>query len=407
MKVKNQRTIYIGLFVTALILIVSVHANKLIPFGPVDGLDFNNVYNYARCGKTLDERFEGNFYLANGTDCNDVMGRMFVYPPLLFYSANWVKIFDTFEGALIAWRIQIIIGMFVCISIWTGKLKSFLMSVPLLILLMFQYPAVFALERGNNDILVFITWTLGYFFYRRQQLKLSGIFTASSVLMKIYPMFAFFIILCGQVRNYLFRESASIKDRKSLHFIVSSFLTGVVILIAFKDLWYSFYLRVSHFAGSRMVLSELNHSIQYLTDVKLINTILFLACLGLWVLHYFYTSEKERVNTFAGALAISTYYSATSYDYNLINSYPLIILAFLRMMDLKTSNSFLIFFGMVVSTCGHKYLFMWGNSTGFVLRILLQLVFICWYAIDQMALWKLKNDIKYFYYKKRYKLTTV
>jgi len=407
MKVKNQRTIYVGLIITFVILLASIHANKLIPFGPVDGLDFNNVYNYARCGKTLNERFEGNFYLASGTDCNDVMGRMFVYPPLLFFSANWVKVFDTFEGALMAWRIQIIVGMFICIFIWTGKLKSFLISVPLLTLLMFQYPAVFALERGNNDILVFITWTLGYLFYRRNQLKLSGFFTATSVMMKIYPMFAFFIILCGQIRNYLFRETEEIKNRKSIHFILVSFLTGVLTLILFKDLWYSFYLRVSHFAGSRMVLSELNHSIQYLSNIKIVNTFLFLGVLGIWVLHYLYTSEKQRASTFAGALAVSTYYSATSYDYNLINSYPLIILAFLRVLDKKTITDFVIFFGLVVSTCGHKYLFIWGNDYGYIFRILTQLVFICWYAINQMAIWKIINDVKYMYYKKRYKLDMV
>lgn len=386
MKIEKQNTKILGLIAIGVILILSIPAYKLIPFGTPDGLDFNNVYAYSRCDKVLNSKFEGNFYLANGTDCGDAMARPFVYPPLLYYSAKWVSVFDTFESARIAWRIFIILGTLWAISIWLGSLRRFLISLPFTALLFVQYPMLFALERGNNDILVLLLWTVAYYLYKKDHLKTSGFFSSATVLMKIYPLFALSIITGGLI---LSREFGRLKK-----YLIGAFIGAVTIFIAFNSLWYSFYLKIKEFAGSRMVLDILNHSVQYITDVKLINMTIFLLLLFLWVLRFRFDQTRSDL-VFAGGLAVCTYYSATSFDYNLITAYPLLIILLADLIAKFKTRSFIIAIGLTIGLCGNRYWFIWGNDVGYKVRLLIQIVFLMLIAIESFPLFHLKNIVKY------------
>jgi hypothetical protein len=63
---------------------------------------------------------------------------------------------------------------------------------------------------------------------------------------------------------------------------------------------------------------------------------------------------------FAGALAVSTYVPRTSFDYNLISTYPLLLLLFLRAQ--RTNRWALLVFG-VFAICGDRRLFDHPHGT--------------------------------------------
>lgn len=403
MKIKKQKSIYIAWISVILIFIFSISSYKLIPFGEPDGLDFHNIYAYSTCDKELSEKFDNNIYLAGGQDCHDAMGREFVYPPLLFFAAKWVGSFDTFEAARLAWRILIILGTLISLFIWAGSVKNFILTLPFTLLLYFQFPMLFALERGNNDILVLLTWTFAYYFFSRKSYFISGAFAALCVLMKVYPLFAFMIIFGGITLSFV-REKFLLGhnvSRKCLNnFSIGSILAGFFVIIIFKDLWYSWYLRVSHFSDFEMVVSYLNHSVQYFLEAKIFGKVIFLFMMGVWTLHFIYSRKDRRSFTFAGALASTTYYSAVSYDYNLITVYPLIILSILSLLKKFEWKYYWVLLGVLVGVIGHRGMFFWGNELGFKFHMFLQVFFICMTAVIDLPLWKLKHQLKFYKLKR-------
>jgi hypothetical protein len=403
MKIKKQKSIYAAWIAVVLIFVISIPSYKLIPFGTPDGLDFHNIYAYSTCDKELEEKYDNNIYLAGGQDCHDAMGREFVYPPLLFQSAKWVGLFSTFESARLAWRSLIILGTLVSIFVWMGKLSSFIKVLPFTVLLFLQFPMIFALERGNNDILVLLTWTLSYFLFSKKRFFFSGMAAAACVLMKVYPLFAFSIILGGLSleflrEKYLIGESGS--EKKVKHFTVGAIVSGAIIIICFKDLWYSWYLRVSHFSDFQMIVSYLNHSVQYFSSSKIVGKLIFLTMMIIWVLHFIYTQKNKKVVSFAGALAVTTYYSAVSYDYNLITVYPLILLSILHLYKNFEWKRYMVLIGLLAGVILHRGWFDWGGDFGFKFHMFLQVLFISLSGVIDLPLWKVKHHIN-FYKKKK------
>ena len=385
---KNNIKIPLSLVSLVILLILSFPSYKLIPFGTPDGLDFNNVYAYSTCDKILSAKYENNFYMASGTDCGDAMGRPFVYPPLLYYSTKWVSFFDTFESARLAWRIFICTSFLICILLWSRSKKDFLYTLPLFLGLMLQFPAIFALERGNNDILVIILWTLSAFSYKKKAYSWSGCFASLSILMKVYPLFSFLVVTIGLALN---KKITILKK-----FIIGSFLTGLITFFLFHNLWYSFYAEISGFSNSRMVLDIINHSVQYLTPNKGINTLIYLLIIAIWSKAFRFDSE-EKLMSFSGALALSTYFSATSFDYNLITTYPLIVLLFAQYLKTYNPRTYLLLFVLLLSTVGNRSWFIFGGDLGYKIHILLQVFSLIFAAIHLIPTFYLKNYLKYCY----------
>lgn len=386
MKSEKQKTKWIGLAILGLILIFSIPSYKLIPFGTPDGLDFHNIYSYSKCTETINLKFENNIYHAHGADCKDAMNRPFVYPPLLYYSTLWVSHFDTFESARLAWRLFIVLGLLWSIYIWLGTINNFLRVLPFTLLLFFQFPMIFALERGNNDILVILTWTFSYYFFKKGRDTISGLFAVMSVLMKVYPLFAIIIPILGFVVS---REYLRLKK-----YLIGVLTGGIVIYISFNWLWYSFFQIIKEFSGHRMVFGVINHSVQYLSSNKLVNTLTFVTILATWVYRYRFDRRQSAV-TLSGALAISTFYSATSFDYNLITTYPLILILISGQIETFNFKKFLILLGLVIGLFGNRYMFIWGNDYGYKFRLIIQIVSFVLVAIEVFPLFYLKNIILY------------
>ena len=398
MKIKKQKSIYIAWLAIFILFIFSIASYKMIPFGDPDGLDFHNLYAYSTCDEELKDKYDNNIYLAGGQDCHDAMGREFVYPPLLFHSVKWVGEFKTFEKARFAWRTFIILGTLVSLLIWLGSISTFFKLLPFTGLLFFQFPMLFALERGNNDVLILLSWTLTYLLFSKEKYFWSGVLASICVLMKVYPLFAFLVIFGGLTLSCL-REHFYLGEKKTLNalklFSMGSLISGLIIIISFNDLWYSWYLRVSHFSDFEMVVSYLNHSVQYFFKAKVFGQIIFLAMMGVWTLHFIYSKKERRVLSFAGALAITTYYSAVSYDYNQIVIYPLILLTISSLLKNFEWRRYFVLFGVLMGVIAHRGLFEWGGDFGFKFHMFIQVFFISMLAVIDLPLWKLKHFLKF------------
>lgn len=84
------------------------------------------------------------------------------------------------------------------------------------------------------------------------------------------------------------------------------------------------------FADRGSTLSITNHVVRALPlnpfVVASISAVLLLS----WLVAAWVGMDREPLLIFAGALAISTYFSSTSWDYNLITAYPLLLLVAAR-----------------------------------------------------------------------------
>jgi hypothetical protein len=56
-------------------------------------------------------------------------------------------------------------------------------------------------------------------------------------------------------------------------------------------------------------------------------------CIAPWCVAAFLRMERAPLEVFAGAVAVSTYVAGTSFDYNLVTAYPLLIVLAARMLD--------------------------------------------------------------------------
>jgi len=405
MKFKMQNTILLYI-IPCVILLFSISSYKLIPFAVPDGLDFNNIYSYERCDKVLSQKkFSGDIYLATGTDCGDAMGRGYVYPPLLYLTLTPFKYFKTFPSALLAWRIIIITSLLICIFLFLGSLKSFLLTLPITVLMFLQFPMLFALERGNNDILLIILWTLSFVSYNKKYYKLCGFLAMSSVFMKVYPLFPFSMLLAGILISAIINFKHGIKDKLALNFIKGSILAFVVNMLIFPKFWYSFLVKISGFASMALNLSFLNHSIQDIFEKRSVAMLSYIIAMTIWIIYYRYAkSDNSKKVFFAGVLSISTFYSNVTYDYNLITTYPLIIVIFCSLIEQFKTKQFVVLLFILIGIFGNRLYFEHSSQAILKLRFALQFISLIMIALIDLPYKRLSNIFKMYKYDLKLKL---
>src|SRR5437016_5580229 len=147
-----------------ILLIGSIPAYRLIPFHAFWGLDLHNLYVFHNCES------RNRPYLIAGSLCGDSLGREMFYPPFLYWCFFWLR-HVSFRTAILLWTISIPIALFLSFRNWAPLSRK---KLALWLLLLVQFPVVFAMERGNSDILVVLLWTLSFVFFRSHRFFLSG-----------------------------------------------------------------------------------------------------------------------------------------------------------------------------------------------------------------------------------------
>ena len=344
------------------------------------GADLQNVHAYVRCAHG------GSPYLIDGGRCGDVWARPFYYPPFLFHFFFWMRRL-TLERTMHIWTVCLYLAFAAILYVWTRRIvrEPFASGdgdrheVPVFcVLLLFQYPFVFAVERGNTDTVAIAFYTLGAYWFGRRRLSLAGAAAGLAAGFRLSPAIAVIVVTVA-----LLLASRS-RDRRVarwdwLRFGGGAFAAFAATLLAFpKDALIYFRDVLPGYAKTFTFSCEFSHSVPtYVgTEYPGFAVLIAIALLALWA----WASARaiargEEWWALAGALAVSTYNQRTSWDYNLITVYPLLVLLFLRAR--RTNRWALLAFGLFTIT-GDRRLFTFPNAHLFTpqFQLALELAFL-------------------------------
>src|SRR5205823_15102294 len=137
------------------LLVASVPAFRVIPFGPFWGWDLENLFVFHRCtapAATSHWLARNAPYLLSGHACADSAGRAMYYPPLVYWSFTWLRLLPLF-AAVRLWAVVILLGVCSLPLFWLPageRLPTRAWRLYLLWLLMLaQFPVIFSIERAN------------------------------------------------------------------------------------------------------------------------------------------------------------------------------------------------------------------------------------------------------------------
>lgn len=326
-----------------------------IPFLQPWPLDFQNLWTFHDCALG-----RANPYLVSGRACGDAGARDMLYPPLLYWLFGWTR-WLRYGAASHVWTVVVALGTLFSTMAWAprdtwrgamgGRTGLFLG------LLLAQFPLVFALERGNNDVIVLATWTGAIWLYRQERVAAAGALAGLGAILKLYPAFACVVVGVGLVVQAI-RQA---EHRRRLLTFASA---GVaVIVLGFLATYEQslFYLKVTlpRTAALAPPLTYFGHPLRTLWDLWG-GWALSVPLLVAWCVASALTLRRDPSLVFAGALAISTYFAQTSWDYNLITTFPLLLVLFLRASASGSRASFALLLLGLAAIVGHRSIFASG-----------------------------------------------
>lgn len=309
-------------------LVLSASSARGIPFLTPWGVDLANVLAYQNCTGTR------NPYLISGYMCGDPFGRALVYPPLLLHSFAWLR--DTpLETAMYRWTIVSCALLLGSLYLWKWLARPVRVATWQVAvfcgLLLLQYPMVFLLERGGTDVPPVLLWTLAAATFAGGELMLSGVFAGLAAAFKLYPAIPALVIGIA----LLLRQPWSwrIWETPAGRFGFGCLGTFLAVNACFGDESKVYFLATLP-AWSPVLSSPFAyaHSIYAFAGAEhtLYPKCVLLLLTALWCWSASRSIATRPVGTFAGVLAISTYFAGTTYDYNLVTTYPLLLWCFLE-----------------------------------------------------------------------------
>lgn len=321
---------------------------KTIPAITPTGIDFKIFYNYA-----IDL---WHFNRLDLTSIYPPFSTLMVSPYIIFspinaYRLHAVFIYFSFYASLI------LAGK---IFYFTEKSDQFLKPELLFFLVgIMGYPFLFALERGNSDILACLFSLLFLLKVKKQKYFLAIIFLILATQLKIYPLFLSFILLKGHVRKYFYL------------FVVGNFIllfslgivgfdTLISNLMYWSDKPYIWIGNHSAHSFSTFLSSWLSNYAQVVIDYKILKNIILFPFLGVWFwsLWTYLSNDYNKINFFRFCLnsfLLSCVFTAVSHDYKLLILYPLIYVIIRWIpVEKKTLNAANIIMSLVA--CSYVFL---------------------------------------------------
>jgi len=347
----------VGAGLATVILIASLPSFVTIPFMGPWPLDFQNLWAFHDCVS------RNSPYASSGAACGDALGRGMYYPPLLYWAFAWTRWF-TFSAASHVWTLAIAIGTALATlawvprsswggngSLWTGLFVGLLLA---------QFPTLFALERGNNDVVVLVLWTIASLLFQSGRAGLAGAVAGLSVALKLYPAIACVVVGVGILVRSI-RHPA--KRRTALAFgAAAAAAAGLAVLVTIGQSAAYASEVLPWVAAQRPGLTSFGHPLHTLLEGPG-SGVLTASLLLAWAAAAALTIHRDPMLVFAGALAISTYFAGTSWDYNLITTYPLFVTLFLRAtVSRSRAASALLILGLL-AIVGHRAVFSGSDAT--------------------------------------------
>lgn len=313
------------------LLLLSIPAYRLIPpTGYEWGFDLRNVYVFHTCSGKDDP------YLVTGAQCGDPIRRAMPYPPLMYWALVWMRWVSLPEARWI-WASFITAVLLWAAWAWSrpepgmkgmGRWPALVVGA----LLVTQFPAVFAVERGNNDTFCVLLWTAAVTLYLADRRLLSGCAAGLAAVAKVYPAVSCAVLVAG-IAGAAFRGRRDLARRgAAIRLAAGMILAPTLVTLIF---WTQTRHYLTHvlpaFAAHLPGESLHSHSVPATAGplAGAVSAILIAA----WCVAAFRSLEQAPVEIFAGALAVSTYVAGTSFDYNLVTTYPLLIVLAARALD--------------------------------------------------------------------------
>ena len=310
------------------LLLISIPAYRLIPgWGKPWGLDLRNVYVFHACSGRDDP------YLVTGRQCSDPLGRAMPYPPLMYWALVWMR-WVSLPAARWIWAAFIALVLIGGAVIWSrpepreqarGRWSALLFGV----LLVSQFPAVFAIERGNNDTFVVLLWTGAIALFVRDRRFLAGCAAGLAAAAKLYPAVSCAVLIAGAAGT-AFRGRHD-RDRRNAALLLAAGLAAAPAAVTLV-----FWTQTRHYldrvlpAFAAHLPAESLHSHSVPATAGAAAGVVSAVMVAAWCVAALLRLERAPVEIFAGALAVSTYVAGTSFDYNLVTVYPLLIVLFAR-----------------------------------------------------------------------------
>lgn len=242
----------------------------------------------------------------------------------------------SFPFATGVWAAAILAGVLLSSLTWGRSAQltntDAKLTLSFVILLGLQFPTLFAMERGNCDVVALVAWTGAAYFWFARRPTFSGLFAGLAVAFKIYPVFACLVVgggLAARSRRYL-------RSRRHLwHFALGSALAmTATTMLLLAQLHAYIAEELPTFAAQVPEPFRYAHTLRQIDLSRpWIVPVLGISMLAGWIAVAARRLEKDPVLVFAGGLAISTFFANTSYDYNLITTYPLLVTLFLRALQ--------------------------------------------------------------------------
>jgi hypothetical protein len=327
-----------------------------IPFWQPWGLDLHNVHIFQQCVKGRSP------YLVDAHACGDILDRPFYYPPFLFAFFRWTRPFSL-QTSMYIWTVFMFVAFVGIFWAWARKIArepahgELHEVVVFCVLMLLQYPFVFALERGNTDTAGIVLYTVGAALFVRRRIWLAGMAFGLDAGFKLSPIIAILILTAALLGAW-----RSVGTWTWLRFgggALTAF--ALSMLVFFRDAKIYLFDTLPTYAKQMSFAAPYSHSVATYVGEGYRNYAGFLCiCLGAaWA----WAGKRalargDAAPALAGALAVSTFTQATSFDYNLITTYPLLLLLFLRAR--RTNRWALLAFG-VIAIFGDRRLFMLPN----------------------------------------------
>ncbi len=364
-------------------LVVSIASSQAIPFMKPWGADLHNLHVYQKCAAGLSP------YAIDGPTCGDLWGRPMIYPPLLFHSFRWMRSLSL-ETAMRVWTTFLCAAFAAVLYVWARKIarppseKNGYEVAIFCALLLLQYPVVFTLERGATDAGAVILLTAAAYAFVRFGPVSAGCAAGLAVAYKLYPLVALAVIVPALLLNELGEATATKRRLVWLRFggaAALAFLLPNFVYLSEARTYFTTILPV--FAAQHTDVAVFAHSVPTLVGEEYRGFALLLVA-GLlavwcWAARRAF-ARGDAALAFAGALAMSTYAQKTSWDYNLVTTYPLLVVLFLRAR--RTNRFALLAFGLF-ALVGDRRLFAGKGPEIFTpqLHVALQLAFLVMAAL--------------------------
>ena len=315
----TERNFQIFLLTYFLLAPLSYH---LLPFVGLYGTDLGMQYYYNKCA-LLSPNAE-NLFRLTGEMCSDPSNGRYAYPVLIFRLFSFANFFKSFQSLYYFWTALISITIISAPYLWMKKRnKKFWFYLGIGIISLLQAPSFYALERGGTDITFLIPWIFATYFGLKEKWILAGVMMAIAALFKLYPVMALMPILLA-----LFLDTS---DKNKINFFKCGLAIGLTVLIIFLLDWHLWKTFVFEILPKETKYGIGTNAIGHSLIGPFPKFFVYLLMIVFWILYakvFNLGHRSYKKLTFAGVLAMSTFYTSHSFDYNLITAFPFIYLCF-------------------------------------------------------------------------------